>query len=344
MARFFVTGGAGFIGSNLCGFLLDKGYGVTAYDNLLLGRREFLEDFQGDRRFNFVEADLLDNKRLLKEISGHDLVLHMAANSDISHGARHTDVDLKLGTIATYNVLEAMRLTGIRDIVFASTSAVYGDEPRVTPTPEDYGPLLPISFYGASKLACEGLISAFSHNYGIKAWIYRFANIVGRNGTHGAAFDFVTRLNKDPSVLKVLGDGKQAKPYLHVSDCIEGIWFGYENAGEAVNYFNLAVEHATTVKYIVGRVVQEMGLKDARIEYTGGARGWRGDVPRVQLDGGKLAKLGWKSKRSSDEAVDLGVKELVEQICKSSKTLLRPRRSSQKPEQSSPSHGKGDSV
>jgi UDP-glucose 4-epimerase len=318
--KIFVTGGAGFIGSNLCGFLLERGHRVTAYDNLLLGRKEFLRGFEHNPRFAFVEADLLDLDRLRKEIAGHDIVFHMAANSDISYGAKHTDVDLKLGTMATYNVLEAMRLGGIKEIIFASTSAVYGDRPRIVPTPEDYGPLFPISFYGASKLACEALISAFSHNYGIRAWIYRFANILGRNGTHGAAFDFVTRLRRDPARLKVLGDGKQAKPYLHVLDCIEGMWFGYEHANEDINCFNLSVDGATTVGKIAEMVVKETGLKRVKIEYTGGERGWRGDVAQVRLDGKKLAALGWKASRSSDEAVALGVKELVGQYHKKSQT------------------------
>lgn len=313
MKKVFVTGGAGFIGSNLCGFLLQRGYGVTAYDNLLLGRREFLKDYKGNPRFTFVKADLLNRKRLFKELAGHDCVFHMAANSDIGRGAEHTDLDFNLGTVATYNVLEGMRLKGIREIVFASTSAVYGDRPRIMPTPEDYGPLFPISFYGASKLACEALISAFAHNYGIRAWIYRFANILGRNGTHGAAFDFVTRLRRDPARLNVLGDGKQAKPYLHVLDCIEGIWCGYEHVNEDINCFNLSVDGATTVGRIAELVVKETGLKKVEIEYTGGERGWRGDVAQVRLDGSKLAALGWKASRSSDEAVALGVKELVGQ-------------------------------
>jgi len=318
MAKIFVTGGAGFIGSNLCGFLLQRGYGVTAYDNLLLGRREFLKNYRGNPRFVFVKADLLNRRRLFREIEGHDCVFHMAANSDIGRGAERTDLDLNLGTVATYNVLEGMRLKGIRDIVFASTSAVYGDRPRIMPTPEDYGPLFPISLYGASKLACEALISAFCHNYGMRAWIYRFANIVGRNGTHGAAFDFVTRLIKDPSRLKILGDGRQAKPYLHVFDCIDGIWFGYTHARKELNHFNLAVEGATSVRKIAERVIQEMGLPRVRIDYTGGERGWPGDVPQVRLDGKKLARLGWKASRSSDEAVALGVKELVGQFYRKS--------------------------
>ncbi|MEJ2745307.1 MAG: NAD-dependent epimerase/dehydratase family protein [bacterium] len=316
MAKIFVTGGAGFIGSNLCGFLLKRGHAVTAYDNLLLGRREFLKDFKGNPRFRFVKADLLDRKRLIKEIGGHDCVFHMAANSDIGQGAKYTDLDLNIGTIATYNVLEGMRLKGIRDIVFASSSAVYGDKPRVMPTPVNYGPLFPITFYGASKLACEALISAFCHNYGIRAWIYRFANIIGLNGTHGAACDFVTRLIKDPSRLRVLGDGAQAKPYLHVSDCIGGIWFGYTHAGGDLNYFNLAVAGATTVRKIAECVIEEMGLSRVKIEYTGGKRGWRGDVPQVRLAGKKLARLGWTSSRTSDKAVKLGVMELVRQYCR----------------------------
>ncbi|MCX6355532.1 MAG: NAD-dependent epimerase/dehydratase family protein [Candidatus Aureabacteria bacterium] len=311
--KIFVTGGAGFIGSNLCAFLIGRGYGVTAYDNLLLGRREFLDKLKKNPHFAFVEADLLDRSRLMKEISGHDLVFHMAANSDISHGAEHTDVDLNLGTIATYNVLEVMRMNDIREIVFASTSAVYGDTPRVVPTPEDYGPLFPISFYGASKLACEALISAFCHNYGIRAWIYRFANIIGRNGTHGAAFDFVARLRADPARLKVLGDGAQAKPYLHVDECIEGMWFGYEKAKEDLNLFNLSAEGATAVRKIAELVIGETGLSGARIEFTGGKRGWPGDVTQVRLDGRKMADLGWRPHLTSDDAVGRGVRELVVQ-------------------------------
>lgn len=313
----FVTGGAGFIGSNLCSFLLKGGHRVTAYDNLLLGRKEFLEGFGRHPRFKFIEADLLDRDRLIGEIGGHELVFHMAANSDISRGAEQTDLDLNLGTIATYNVLEAMRQGGVKEIIFASTSAVYGDSPRVVPTPEDCGPLFPISFYGASKLACEALVSAFSHNYGVRGWTFRLANIIGRNGTHGAAFDFVHRLKKDPSVLKVFGDGTQAKPYLHVADCIEGMWFGYEHARGELSCFNLTVPSATTVREIAERVLQEMGFKDAAIEYTGGDRGWRGDVPQVRLDGAKLSALGWRPRLGSDEAVALGVRELVEQYYRS---------------------------
>jgi UDP-glucose 4-epimerase len=323
MARIFVTGGAGFVGSNLCGFLLARGHAVTAYDNLLLGRREFLREHEKSPRFQFVEADLLQRERLAEAIAGHDLVFHMAANSDIERGAQCTDIDLNVGTIATHNVLEAMRLNGIREIVFASSSAVYGDRPRVVPTPEDYGPLFPISFYGASKLACEALLSAFSHNFSMRVWIYRFANVIGRNGTHGAAYDFVTRLKENSGVLTVLGDGRQAKPYLHVSECIEGMWFGYERARDEFNYFNLAVDGATAVREVAETVVHEAGFTDVRIAYSGGERGWPGDVPQVRLDGSKLASLGWKARMSSGEAVAKGVRELVEQYYKNPKPAMR---------------------
>ena len=214
----FLTGGAGFIGSNLAAFLLEQGYRVTIYDNLVLGKREFIEPLLGDD-CRFIEADLLDLERVKGEMAGHDLVFHLAANSDISYGAEFTDVDLKNGTLATYHVLEAMRVNEIKRIVFASTSAVYGVA-ETLPTPEDYGPLYPISLYGASKLACEGLITAFAHNFGQQAWIYRFANIIGRNGTHGALVDFIRRPRKTPDRLQILGDGRQAKPYIHVSDCV----------------------------------------------------------------------------------------------------------------------------
>ncbi|MDD5555891.1 MAG: NAD-dependent epimerase/dehydratase family protein [bacterium] len=311
--RVLVTGGAGFIGSALCEALVGGGHEVTAYDNLLLGRRAFLAPLEGNPRFAFVEADLLDAPRLARALDGHDLVFHMAANSDIERGTRQTDLDLRLGTLATYNVLESMRTVGVREIVFASTSAVYGDRPAVVPTPETYGPLFPISFYGASKLACEALMSAFAHACSMRCWIFRFGNVIGRNGTHGAAFDFIRRLREDPRLLRVLGDGRQAKPYLHVSDCVEGMLFGHARAGEEINCFNLTTDGATAVRAIAEAVVRETGCRGARIEYAGGERGWPGDVPQVRLDGSRLAALGWRPRLGSDEAVARGVRELVAQ-------------------------------
>lgn len=308
-----VTGGAGFIGSNLCAELLARGWRVTAADNFHLGRPEFVAPLRKNPRFNFVEADLLDLPRVKRLVHGCDVVFHMAANSDISRGARETQLDLSLGTLTTCNVLEAMRLAGVRDLVFASTSAVYG-QARVKPTPEDYGPLLPISLYGASKLAAEGFITAFCHNFGLRAWIYRFANIVGPNATHGAIFDFIASLRQDPCRLRILGDGRQAKPCLHVNECVAGMIHGYERVRGDVNYFNLAPRSgATTVKFIAGAVVRALGLRRVEFAFTGGEQGWRGDVPQVRLDARKLARLGWRAALTSDEAVERAARELAAQ-------------------------------
>ena len=309
-----VTGGAGFIGSNLCGALLARGWRVTAVDNFRLGRPEFVAPFRANAAFNFIKADLLDLSRVKRLVRGCDVVFHMAANSDISRGARETDLDLSLGTLTTCNMLEAMRLAGVRDIVFASSSAIYGLA-RVMPTPEDCGPLLPISLYGASKLAAEGFIAAFCHNFGLRAWIFRFANIIGPNATHGALFDFIRRLRKNPRALRVLGNGRQAKPYLHVSECVGGMIHGYEHAGDEVNYFNLAPRAgATTVKFIAAAVVRALGLKRVKFEFTGGEQGWRGDVPQVRLDARKLARLGWRAEMSSNAAVERAARELAGQL------------------------------
>lgn len=306
--KILVTGGAGFIGSFLIEKLLSAGHEVLVYDNLILGKREYLLPHEGNPFFQFREADLLDKVILSEAMQGIELVYHLAANSDISYGAKHTDVDLKNGTLVTYYVLEAMRLCGVKQIVFASTSAVYGDSGEVV-IGEDYGPLFPISLYGASKLASEGLISAFCHNFGMQAWIFRFANIVGVNGTHGVIVDFIAKLRNDDSRLEVLGDGEQAKPYLHVSDCVDGMMYGHAWAQKEINYFNLGVAGATSVKQIATIVREEMGLSSTGVLYTGGNRGWIGDVPQVRLDIGKMRRLGWQARYSSEEAVRLAVRQ-----------------------------------
>ena len=307
----FVTGGAGFIGSNLVEDLIED-HEVVVYDNLVLGRKEFLSGYSKNKDFSFIEADLLDMKTLRKSIKGCGVVFHLAANSDISNN-KITDIDLKNGTIATYNLLEAMRLDGIKKIIFSSTSAIYG-EAIIKPTPEVYGPLLPISFYGASKLACESLISAFCHNFGMQSWIFRFANIAGKNGTHGAVVDFIIKLRKDSKNLLILGNGKQSKPYLHVKDCVEGMLHGWKNSNEEVNYFNLACEGSTSVDKIAKIVVEAMNLKNVKFNYTGTERGWPGDVPQVLLSAGKMKSIGWQAKLTSDGAVRKAAKELVSQL------------------------------
>jgi UDP-glucose 4-epimerase len=241
-----------------------------------------------------------------------DLVWHLAANSDISYGTKYTDFDLKGGTLVTYNVLEAMRRAGTRQIIFSSSGAVYG-EPTVMPTPEDYGPILPISLYAASKAACETLVTAFAHNYEIQSWIYRFGNIVGPNPTHGVIHDFVRRLHENPRELRILGDGTQSKPYVYVDDCLDGMEFGYAHSKEDVNYYNLAVDDQTSVTEIAEWTIETMGLKSVELQYTGGPRGWRGDVPQVRLDTRKMTRLGWKPKLSSREAVRRTIAECVDQ-------------------------------
>jgi len=305
-----VTGGAGFVGSNLVGRLMARGGRVTVYDNLSLGRKEHLAPFAGNPGFRFIQADLLDMARVRRAMAGVDCVWHLAANSDIGYGERYTDWDLKQGTLVTYNVLEAMRLRGVGELVFASSSAIFGDT-GTTRIKETYGPLAPISFYGASKLACEGLITAFCHNYDMRACMYRFANIVGDNATHGVIYDFIQRLRKDPAKLRILGDGKQRKPYLYVKECVDGMLYGYEHARERVNVFNLGCAGSTSVDAIARIVIGEMGLRGVKRCYTGGTRGWKSDVPQVRFDVSKLAKLGWKAQHTSDEACRVAARAIL---------------------------------
>jgi len=292
--------------------LVADGHTVTAYDNLSLGRRAFLADLIDAGTCTLIEADLLDADRLTEAMAGHDVVIHLAANSDIFRGLEDTELDLNQGVLATFSVLEAMRRNDVKRLIFSSSSVVYG-EPTVVPTPEDYGPLLPISFYGASKLACEGLVTAYGHNFGIQSWMYRFGNIVGPNATHGVILDFIHKLQADPTRLEVLGDGRQAKPYLHVSDCVDGMLFGFEHAAAPVNVFNLAVEDVVDVATIARIVIEAMGLDGVTVRYTGGERGWPGDVPRVGLSPRRMSDLGWTASMTSRQAVQRVAREIVAQ-------------------------------
>jgi UDP-glucose 4-epimerase len=312
--KILVTGAAGFIASNLIPRLLNRGDEVAGIDNFFLGKRAYVHQHP---HFAFHERDLLDLEGLaaLMESFRPDRIWHLAANSDISYGTRYTDFDLKGGTLVTYNVLESMRRTGVKEIVFSSSGAVYG-EPTVMPTPEDYGPILPISLYAASKVACESLITAYAHNYDIAAWIYRFGNIVGPNPTHGVIHDFVLRLREEPTKLTVLGDGTQAKPYVYVEDTLDGMEFGIEHAKEHVNVHNLAVDDQTSVREITDWTIEAMGIDRAKIDvqYGDSPRGWRGDVPQVKLDTRRMIALGWQPKRSSREAVRQAIADTVAQF------------------------------
>ncbi|MBN1860899.1 MAG: NAD-dependent epimerase/dehydratase family protein [Candidatus Thermoplasmatota archaeon] len=306
----FISGGAGFIGSHLADTLLRNGHSVTVYDNLSSGNTSFIQHNLTRKDFTFIQADLLNLNRVIKETKNHDVVFHLAANPHVRLGEKQTDLDLNQGIVATYNVLEAMRQNDIKKIVFSSSSVVYGEttEPSL---PETYGPTLPISLYGAGKLGAEGLISAFCGTFDFHAWIYRFANVVGSRGTHGVIVDFIDKLRKNPKELEILGDGKQCKPYLYVSDCVEGILYGFTHAHDKVNLFNLSCDTTTTVTRIAEMVTEEMKLNNVSFNYTGGIRGWKGDVPRFQLDAGKINTLGWKATLSSDEAVRKAIKDVL---------------------------------
>ena len=312
--KYFVTGGAGFIGSNIVHKLLqDKNNCITIYDNFSSGRRSHIEDCLKDKRVRLIEGDLLNLSLLDRSIKGHDFVFHFAANADIAKSMIVTDLDLKLGIITTYNVVEAMRINGIKMIAYSSGSGIYGDVGKIN-TSENYGPLVPISMYGASKLGAEGIISAFSHLYDMKAWIFRFANMVGKRQTHGICFDFIRKLKQEPTRLEILGDGTQSKSYIHVSDVIEAMLFIIKNTKNKVNIFNVATDSYITVTEIAKIVVEEMGLNKVKFVYTGGDRGWKGDVPIVRFDLTKIHTLGWKAKYNSREAITLSIKELLKEL------------------------------
>lgn len=308
----FVTGGAGFIGSHLVDRLIEKGNKVTVFDNLSSGKKDFINHHFDNKNFIFIEDDLLNKKRMKETIKDHDVVFHIAANPDVRGGATDPSIAEK-DMQATYNLLDAMRKTDVKKIVFSSSSVIYGETPE-KPLPENYGPLLPISVYGAAKLASEGLISSFAHTFDMQGWIFRFANVVGIRGTHGVIVDFINKLKKNPNELEILGDGKQKKPYLYVTECVDGIMHGFERSDEEINVFNLGVDSATRVTRIGELVVEEMGLKDVEFKYTGGKRGWKGDVPHFQFDIGKIKKLGWKPELSSDEAVRKAIRDLLDSL------------------------------
>jgi len=310
MTEYFITGGAGFIGSHLVDRLVSDGHQVTVYDNLVSGKKEAIEHHIGKDSFRFVEADLLDIGKLSDTMKGHEVIWHLGGNTDIPTGNRVTDLDLKNCTIATRNVLETMRQLGINKILFSSSATVYGDAPLISLS-ETYGPLLPISLYGAGKLACEGLISAYCHLFDIQAWIFRFGNVVGAGMSHGVIHDFILKLRKNPAELEILGDGNQEKPFFLVEDCIEGMICAFRESGKQYDVYNLGSDSYTSVTRIAEIVAGEMGLKDVKFSYTGGNRGWPGDAPVVHYDVAKMRKLGWQPQHSSDEAVRLATRRLM---------------------------------
>ncbi len=310
--RVVVTGGAGFIGSNLVDRLMAAGHRVTVVDNLSGGRREFLAHLEGHSRFDFIKLDLRDTKKLTEALPPKtDLVFHLAANADIARGVLDPTLDFEHSLVATFSLLRAMRERKIRKIFYTSGSGVYGDR-GTSYSAESYGPLLPVSMYGATKLGAEGLVSAFCHLFEMQAFVLRPANIIGPNATHGVVFDFVRRLKAEPTKLRVLGDGLQSKAYLHVADVIDAMMIVLEKANERVNIFNLSSNSYITVNAIADIVLREMKLKNVAITRTGGKIGWKGDVAIVRLNNGKLAKLGWRAKYNSAQAVRATVRALLE--------------------------------
>jgi len=294
MSCLIVTGCAGFIGSNLVDRLLVDGHQVIGVDNFSTGQRRFIDNALAHSNFRLVEIDLLDLDALKLAFAGGEAVFHLAANADVRFGTNHPRRDLEQNTIATYNVLEAMRANGIKKIAFSSTGSVYGESP-VVPTPED-GPFpIQTSLYGASKAAGEGLISAYCEGFGFQSCIFRFVSILGERYTHGHVFDFYQKLKADPTRLPVLGNGKQRKSYLYIQDCIDAILLAMDKATGKVNIFNLGVDGYCEVNDSIGWICEELGVKP-RMEYSGGDRGWIGDNPFIFLDTKRIQALGWKPK------------------------------------------------
>lgn len=308
-----VTGGAGVVGSEMVRKLLLNN-SVVVIDDLSSGSMSHLSDLPVGAPFRFVKGDVSRLDDVMPLMDNVQTVFHFAANADVRYRPeQRTDVDLKAGTIGTYNVLESMRKNDIDKIVFSSSSTVYG-EPEVRPTPENYGPLTPESLYGASKLACEGLISAFSATYGMTAWIYRFANIVGsRSRAVGKNVipDFIDKLRSDQSTLEILGDGTQTKSYLYIDDCLDGMLQLMEDGNSGVSIYNLGTPDTISVKEIADIVVEEMGLRNVSYHYTGGKRGWKGDIPLMWLDVTKAQKHGWMASKNSAQAVRASTRDLL---------------------------------
>ena len=312
--RYLVTGGAGFLGSNLVNAILERNLGtVTVLDNFATGRREHFGKWINETRLTIVAGDVADYNTVVNAMPSHDVVIHLAANSDIARAVSAPLIDFENGTRLTQTVLEAMRTTGVKRIMFTSGSGVYGDVPQ-EPIPEDYAHMIPISTYGASKLASETLISAYCHMFDFVGTVFRFANVVGPNMTHGVTHDFIHRLHANPSRLQIFGDGNQSKPYIHADDVVAAMLFILARQTNGYEYYNVSTEDTLLVRDIAEIVVTELELTDVEYEFSGGARGWRDDVPIYRLDSSKIRRLAWRTQRSSREAVVAAVRSLIEEI------------------------------
>lgn len=314
MRNYFVTGGAGFIGANLVRRLLaHDAAAVTVYDNFSVGKRWHLNRFLGDERLRIVAGDVRDLSALRDAVRGHDVVFHLASNSDIARAAEVPLIDFEEGTLLTQNVLEAMRVTGVKRILFTSGSGVYGDVPP-QPIPEEYAQMRPISTYGAQKLASEALISSYAHMFEMIGSVTRFANVVGPLMTHGVTHDFLRRLRTDPTKLRILGDGRQKKPYIHVDDIIDALFLLVERQTASFDCFNVASTDSLTVREIADLCVEQLGLTNVAYEFTGGDRGWRADVPVYSLDSSRIRQLGWANRQDSRGAVTAAARSLIAEL------------------------------
>jgi UDP-glucose 4-epimerase len=301
--RSFLAGGAGFIGSHLAHELLRRpGHEVVVFDNFVSGRPAYLDGIVDDRRLHLIEADLKDFDDVVKAMSGTDHVYLFAANPDIAAAEENPGIDFWQGTRLTHNVIEAARINSVARVTYASGSGVYGDR-GAQEVDEAYGPLIPISTYGASKLGCEAMLAAYAHMFDINAVAFRFANAVGARQTHGVTYDFVRRLLDNPRELRILGDGSQSKSYIHVSDVVSAMLTLSDRGWNGFDVFNASSGDYVTVTEIADLVVKRMGLSDVSYQYTGGPRGWKGDVPVVRFHSDKLAGLGWRCRYSSTEAL-----------------------------------------
>ncbi len=308
MSKYFVAGGAGFIGSHLVRRLLERpATQVMVYDNFSSGRAWHLPE---DRRLTVIHEDLRNPDPLTAAIAGSDVVFHFASNPDIARAATQPDIDFWEGTFLTQNLLEAMRVAKVPRLIYASGSGVYGDTGEIAVT-ETYSPMLPISTYGASKLACEALICSYTHMFDLQGVAFRFANVVGPRQTHGVAYDFIRRLIEVPTRLEILGDGRQSKSYIHVDDIIDALLLLLDHGWNRYDIFNVATEDYVTVRQIADLVANRLGLTGVTYTYTGGNRGWKGDVPVVRFDTAKLRRFGWSNRRTSIEALTESIDSMI---------------------------------